>query len=109
MAGKFLQRPAIIDSLAAERAANACRRRDGLTRHPVRGYSCGCPDPGCGAFYVIDTSRVVPTPAECRALLTAHNRVRKAGRGAAQLAGRYMGDTGGCPPHWFPFGKRPIL
>lgn len=69
---------AVADSLWCERATNARRRREGLTRHPVRGYACGCPDPGCGAFYVIDTGHTIPTAAECRALLAADNRVRKA-------------------------------
>lgn len=79
MAGKFMRRAAIIDSVKSEQATNARRRRDGLTRHPVRGYACGCPDPGCGAFYVIDTGRTIPTAAECRALLAAHNRIKTAG------------------------------
>ena len=80
MAGKFMRRAAIIDSVKTEHAVNARRRREGLIRHPIRGYACGCPDPGCGAFYLIDTTSVIPTAAECRALLTAHNRGRKASR-----------------------------
>jgi hypothetical protein len=47
---------------------------------PIRGYACGCHDEGCGAFYVIDTTRLIPTAPECRALLTAHNRNRKSSR-----------------------------
>lgn len=77
MAGKFMRRAAIIDSVKSEHATNARRRREGLTRHPVRGYACGCPDPGCGAFYVIDTGHTIPTAPECRALLVADNRTRK--------------------------------
>lgn len=77
MAGKFMRPEAIADSLRCERATNARRRREGLTRHPIRGYACGCPDPGCGALYVIDTGHTVPTAAECRALLVAYNRARK--------------------------------
>jgi hypothetical protein len=77
MAGKFMRRAAIIDSVKSEHATNARRRREGLTRHPVRGYACGCPAPSCGAFYVIDTTKVIPTAAECRALLAADNRGRK--------------------------------
>ena len=77
MAGKFMRRTAIVDSVKSEHAVNARRRRDGLTRHPIRGYACGCPDLGCGAFYLIDTGHTIPTAAECRALLAADNRVRK--------------------------------
>lgn len=68
----------IIDSVKFEHATNARRRREGLTRHPVSGYTCGCPAPGCEAFYVIDTGHTIPTSAECRALLVADNRTRKA-------------------------------
>ncbi len=74
-----MRRAVGADSLRCERATNAHRRREGLTWHPVRGYACGCPDPGCGAFYVIDTDRTLPTAAGCRALLAAHNRARKSG------------------------------
>jgi hypothetical protein len=77
MAGKFMRRVAIIDSVKSEHATNARRRREGLTHHPIRGYACGCPDPCCGAFYVIDTGHTIPTAAECRALLAADNRARK--------------------------------
>ncbi|MBA4192388.1 MAG: hypothetical protein C0467_30845 [Planctomycetaceae bacterium] len=77
MAGKFMRRAAMVDSVKTEQAVNARRRRSGLTRHPIRGYACGCPDEGCGAFYVIDTTKVIPTAPECRALLTAHNRSLK--------------------------------
>jgi hypothetical protein len=77
MAGKFMRPEAIADSLRCEQATNARRRRDGLTRHPVRGYACGCPDPGCGAFYLIDTTKLIPTALECRTLLAADNRARK--------------------------------
>lgn len=77
MAGKFLERDAIIDSVKTEHRMNAIRKRMGLAHHPFRVFSCGCPDPACGAAYVIDKSRRIPTCEECKALLTRDNRIRK--------------------------------
>ena len=48
MAGKLMGRDAIIDLVKSEHRANARRRREGLTRHPVVGFVCGCPSPSCG-------------------------------------------------------------
>jgi hypothetical protein len=80
MAGKFLKRGAIVDTIKSEHRINAIRKRRGLTGHPVRVTSCGCPDPNCGAFHVIETDRTVPTSEECAALLAEDNRVRKPAR-----------------------------
>lgn len=81
MAGKYLRWLAILDSLQSERMTNARRRRDGLTRHPIRAASCGCPAESCGAFHWVDRTSTIPTPAECRALLARDNAARKPGRG----------------------------
>lgn len=77
MAGKFLKRNAIIDTIKSEERTNAIQKRSGLTKHPVRVTSCGCPDPNCGAFHVIETDRTIPTPDECEARLAEDNRRRK--------------------------------
>ena len=77
MAGKFLRRGAIIDSVKSEHRTNAIRKRKGLTRHPISAHSCQCPDPNCGAFHLIRTERTIPTPEECETLLAKDNRVRK--------------------------------
>jgi hypothetical protein len=57
MAGKFLRRGAIIDTLKSEERTNAIQKRNGLTMHPVQVTSCGCPDPNCGAWHTILTER----------------------------------------------------
>jgi hypothetical protein len=80
MAGKFLERDAIIDLVKSERRANAIRKRRGLTQHPILGVSCGCPDPSCGGFHLIRTERTIPTPEECAALLSEGNKSRKTSR-----------------------------
>ena len=36
MAGKFLKRDAIIDTVKSEHRANAARKRQDLTKHPIR-------------------------------------------------------------------------
>lgn len=78
MAGKFLKRNAIIDSVKSEHRTNAIRRRQGLTRHPIIVYSCGCPDPNCGAFHLIRTERTIPTADEADAALAKDKKIRKA-------------------------------
>jgi hypothetical protein len=77
MAGKFLGRDAIIDTIKSEERTNAIRKRSGLVRHPIRATSCGCPDPACGVFHVIDTDRTIPTPEECAARLVVDNQRRQ--------------------------------
>lgn len=93
MAGKFLKRDAIIDTVKGEHRINAIRKRDGLTKHPTTSYSCGCPDPSCGAFTVIRIDKTIPTPAECKAALAKDNRVRKPSKpGKRWVKGRKKGS-----------------
>jgi hypothetical protein len=80
MAGKFLTRDAIIDSVKSEHRTNAIRRRTGLTRHPIVGCSCGCPAPSCGAFYIIRTEQTIPTPEQCVEILARDKRMRNDAR-----------------------------
>ena len=80
MAGKFLKRDAIIDTVISEQRMNALRKRTGMTKHPVRVTSCGCPDPSCGAFHMIIDERTIPTPEECAVLITNDNKSRKSPR-----------------------------
>lgn len=77
MAGKFLKRPAIIDTVKGEHRMNAVRKRDGLTGHPIHAFACGCPDINCGAFHVIRTDRTIPSASECSRLLAKNNQIRK--------------------------------
>jgi hypothetical protein len=78
MAGKFLKRGAIVDTVKGEHRTNANRKRSGLTQHPIRVTSCGCPDPNCGAFHVIETERTIPTAEEADARLVEDKKARKA-------------------------------
>src|SRR5215475_2538767 len=100
MAGKFLKRDAIIDSVKSEHRTNAIRKRNGLTRHPIRGYSCGCPDPNCGAFYLIRTEQTIPTPKECKALLATDNRVRKPPKPGKHRVKYRKGQSVRIGPHY---------
>lgn len=77
MAGKFLERDAIIDTVKGEHRINAVRKRYGLFRHPVRTTSCGCPDPNCGAFHSIDYGSMIPTADEAISTLTRSKQRRK--------------------------------
>jgi hypothetical protein len=79
MAGKFLRRGAIVDTIKNEHRMNAIQKRLGLTQHPVTVTSCGCPDPNCGCFHTIRTERTIPTTSEADAILAADKKVRKAG------------------------------
>jgi hypothetical protein len=77
MAGKFLRRGAIIDTIKSEQRTNAIQKRKGLKKHPVRVTSCGCPDPNCGAWHTILTDRTVPTDVEATQLLVQGKQKRK--------------------------------
>jgi len=77
MAGKFLKRDAIIDSIKSEHRTNSIKRRRGLTKHPIEARSCGCPDPSCGAFHMIRTERVIPTADEAVETLSADKKKRR--------------------------------
>lgn len=77
MAGKFLQRSAIIDAIKRRECINAQQKRLGLTRHPARFTVCGCSDAGCSGFYTIDRDATLPTAKECAAALRADNQRRK--------------------------------
>ena len=77
MAGKFLRRGAIIDTVKDEQRTNAIQRRKGLSGHPVRVTSCGCPDPNCGAWHTILIDRTIPTDEEAKQLLAQGKQQRK--------------------------------
>jgi hypothetical protein len=77
MAGKFLKRGAIVDTVKSEHRTNAIRKRKGLTAHPVTVTPCGCPDPNCGAWHTIETERTIPSPEECAEILAADKKRRK--------------------------------
>ena len=80
MAGKFLRRDAIVDTVKSEHRTNAIQKREGLTQHPVTVTSCGCPDPICGCFHTIRTERIIPTPEEADKQLAKDKRDRKIAR-----------------------------
>jgi hypothetical protein len=73
-----LKRAAIVDSVKSEHRTNAVRKRNGQMRHPIDAVSCGCPDPGCGAFHMIRTERTIPTAEEADEILAADKQARKA-------------------------------
>ena len=77
MAGKFLKRGAIIDTKKSEERMNAQQKRAGRARYHVRVTSCGCPDPKCGAFHVLDSTRPLPNAAEAVATLKGNKAQRK--------------------------------
>jgi hypothetical protein len=78
MAGKFMRRAAIVDLVKSEHRVNAMRKRSGLTRHPICGYVCGCPDEICGGWHQIEIARTIPTPGECKEALATNNQAKKA-------------------------------
>ncbi len=80
MAGKFLRRGAIVDTIKSEHRTNAIQKREGLTQHPVTVTSCGCPDPNCGCWHTIRTERTIPTPEQAVERLAQDKKARKAAR-----------------------------
>jgi hypothetical protein len=81
MAGKFLRRGAIVDTIKSEHRTNAIQKREGLTRHPATVTSCGCPDPNCGCWHTIRTERTIPTPEQANERLAEDKEARKAAKG----------------------------
>ena len=94
MAGKFLGRAAVVDLVKSEQAANARRKREGTTHHSIRAVICGCTDPNCGGWHVVDSERTTPTPAEADAMLAADKRVRTA---SARIRKTNAGRKSGTP------------
>jgi hypothetical protein len=80
MAGKYLRRGAIVDTIKSEHRTNAIQRREGLTQHPVTVTSCGCPDPNCGCWHTIKTDRTIPTPEQAVERLAKDKKARKAAK-----------------------------
>ena len=80
MVGKFLKRGAIIDVIKSQERTNAIQKRDGLSKHPVRFITCGCPDPDCGGWHAIETDRTLPTEADCAEAIRSHNKARKSSK-----------------------------
>jgi hypothetical protein len=76
MSGKFMRRDAVIDTQKGMEAVNSRQRREG-TRFAVRTVACGCPDPGCGAFHVVETSRPLPTTDQATATLKTKKKRKK--------------------------------
>lgn len=71
MAGKFMKRGAVVDTIKSEERTNALQKRNG-TNFAVRTTICGCPDPNCGAWHTILEERPLPTPEEAAATLKKH-------------------------------------
>jgi hypothetical protein len=77
MAGKFLKRDEIIDVIKSQERISALQKRAGLSGRAVRFTTCGCPDPACGGWHTILQDLILPTDAECAAILKADNGARK--------------------------------
>ncbi len=77
MAGKFLRRGAIVDTIKSEHRTNAIQKRGGLTQHPVTVTSCGCPDPNCECWHTVRTERTIPTPEQAAERLSEDRKTRK--------------------------------
>lgn len=76
MAGKFLKRGAIIDTIKSEERMNALQKRTEHTTYHVDVVSCGCPDDNCGAFHVLRTERPLPSVEEAEQILLSHRQKR---------------------------------
>lgn len=74
MAGKFLRRDAIVDTIKSDERMNAQQKRTGQMRYHVDVIACGCPDESCGAFHVLRKERPLPTITEAEATLRTHRR-----------------------------------
>lgn len=80
MAGKFMGRDAVINTIKSAERTNAMQKRNG-TSHPVHAVVCGCSDPHCGAFHRIVKDRTLPTREEADATLKTVKLERRSARG----------------------------
>ena len=78
MAGKFLRRRAIVDTIKSDERMNALQKRSGRVLYHVDVVSCGCPDENCGAFHILRANRPLPSAQEAMDTLLARKRQRKA-------------------------------
>ena len=76
MAGKFMNRNAVINTIKSQERTNAQQKRSGIQNH-VTATICQCGDPDCGAFHTIDKDRVLPSRQKCEGILKGHNRRKK--------------------------------
>jgi len=77
MVGIFLNEKELYDLKKSEERTNAIQRREDKEHYHVYAVVCGCPDPECGGWHVIDESRKLPTTAECAEILKKHNKTKK--------------------------------
>jgi hypothetical protein len=73
MAGKFMRRNAIVDTIKSEERTNSIQKRKG-TRFHVHATVCQCPDPNCGAWHTIIPERPLPTEEQAIGLLKQHKK-----------------------------------
>lgn len=73
MAGKFLTRNAIVNTIKSQERVNSQQKRNGTNNHD-RAFACQCPDPDCGAFHTVDDERPLPTRQQCDEILKNHKR-----------------------------------
>lgn len=76
MAGKFMNRNAVINTIKDQERTNAEQKRSGTQNH-VTATICQCGDPDCGAFHTIDKDRPLPSNQKCEDILKAHNWRKK--------------------------------
>jgi hypothetical protein len=77
MAGKFLKRNAIIDTLKSAEKVNSIQARQGKERYHVDTVPCGCSDDNCGAFHIVRTDRPLPSATEADSTLLAQRRAKR--------------------------------
>ena len=78
MAGKFLERDAIIATIKTEERMNAKQNRSEITKYHVYAVPCGCSDPNCGAFHRLWPERPLPTKQQALETLAKNSQARKA-------------------------------
>lgn len=72
MAGVFMSARGVAESKKAEARANAERKRQRLTHHPLRGVQCTC-GPDCGMFFILDRSVDMRTVRLTRRVSSSHD------------------------------------
>lgn len=73
MAGKFMNRNAVINTIKSQERMNAQQTREGSNNH-VHATICQCSFPDCGAFHTADENRPLPTIDKCDKIIQSHKK-----------------------------------
>lgn len=74
MSGKFLTPGEMADLKRSQDKVNSLQKRESSTGFHTELTVCGCPDPNCGGWHTVVTSRPLPSTDAAIELLKADSK-----------------------------------